>query len=74
MNKIDKVGEFPGGPVVRTLCFRCTTEEGTCSIPGWGTKIPQAVQYGQEKKKKTDRQGGLWFTVVLLKQGIFGSL
>jgi len=25
-------GEFPGGPVVRTLCFHC---RGTGSIPGW---------------------------------------
>ena len=30
--------EFPGGPVVRTLCFRCRG-----LISGWGTKIPQAM-------------------------------
>ena len=31
--------EFPGGPVVRTRRFHC---HGLGSIPGWGTKIPQA--------------------------------
>ena len=41
-------GEFPGGPVVRTRCFHCS---GTGAIPGWGTKIPQATQQGQKKKK-----------------------
>ena len=33
----DMFWEFPGGPVVRTLCFHC---RGPSSIPGWGTKIP----------------------------------
>ena len=27
------------------------TAEGPGSIPGWGTKIPQAAQRGQKKKK-----------------------
>ena len=38
--------EFPGGPVVRTLCFRsqgprfCAfTLKGPGSVPGWGAKI-----------------------------------
>ena len=26
--------------------------EGTGSIPGWGTKIPQAEQHSKKKKKK----------------------
>ena len=26
--------------------------EAPGSVAGWGTKIPQAVQYGQKKKKK----------------------
>ena len=34
--------EFPGGPVGRTPDFHC-------SIPGWGTKIPQT-------KKKNDNE------------------
>ena len=44
--------EFPGGPVVRTLRFHCPG-----LMPGQGTKIPQAVQHGQKKKKET--QGSL---------------
>ena len=41
--------EFPGCPVVRAPCFHC---RGTGSIPGRGTKIPQAEQHGKKKKKK----------------------
>ena len=41
--------EFPGGPVVRTRCFHCG---GPGSIPGWGTKIPQATQHNNNNKKK----------------------
>ena len=37
---------FPGGPVVRTQHFHC---QGPGSIPGWGTKIRQAMQCGQKK-------------------------
>ena len=38
--------------MVRTGQFHC---RGPGSIPGWGTKIPQAEQYGQKKKKKKDK-------------------
>ena len=47
--------EFPGSPVVRTLRCHC---HGLGSIPGWGTKIPQATWHSahahppQKKKKK----------------------
>ena len=34
------VGEFPGGPVVRTQRFHC---RGAGSIPCRGTKIPKAI-------------------------------
>ena len=37
--------EFPGGPVVRTQHFHCCD---TGSIPGQGTKIPQATQHNQK--------------------------
>ena len=37
--------EFPGGPGVRTPCFQCW---GPGSIPGRGTKIPQAAWCGQK--------------------------
>ena len=36
----NKNREFPDGTVVKTQCFHCW---GLCSIPGWGTKILQAV-------------------------------
>ena len=38
----------PDGPVVRTRCFHC---RGPSSIPGRGTKIPQATQCGHPLKK-----------------------
>ena len=38
--------EFLGGPVVRTRHFHC---QGPGSIPGQGTKIPQAMRHGQKK-------------------------
>ena len=40
--------EFPGCSVVRTRRFHCW---GLGSIPAQGTKIPHAMQHGQEKKK-----------------------
>ena len=52
MNELKKkkdCREFPGSPVVRTPCF---TYEGPGSIPGRGTKIPQAAWRGQKKKKR----------------------
>ena len=42
------IREFPCGPVVRTRYFHC---HGLGSIPGQGTKILQAIQQGQKKKK-----------------------
>ena len=44
------IWEFPGSPVVRTLC------RGPRFNPGQGTKIPQAVRPHQEKKINK-----LWF-------------
>ena len=42
--------EFPGGPVVKTLCFHC---QGPRFNP-WlgGTEILQVLQLGQKKKKR----------------------
>jgi hypothetical protein len=34
--------DFPGGPVVRALCFPC---RGTDAVPGRGNKIPPAAQH-----------------------------
>ena len=44
-------GEFLGSPVVRTWHFHC---QGLGSIPGQGTKIPQAMSQCQKKKKITE--------------------
>ena len=41
------VGDFLGGPVVKTLCFQ---GRGAGLIPGWGTKTPHAVQLQKKKK------------------------
>ena len=32
------------------------TAKGLGSIPGWGTKIPQATQGGQKEKNKTKQK------------------
>ena len=45
--KIQMDRDFPGGPVVKNL--PCNAGDAG-SIPGWGTKIPQAGQHGQKKR------------------------
>ena len=45
------VGDFPGGPVVRTLL---SNTEGVGSIPGWGIKILHAMRCHQTLKKKKE--------------------
>ena len=45
--KYDTNGEFPGGPAV----LGAFTAVGPGSVPGWGTKIPQATQHGQKEIK-----------------------
>ena len=44
--------KFPGSPVVKTWYFH---HWGPDLTPSWGTKIPQAAWYSQEKKKKLKR-------------------
>ena len=41
------LGEFPGGPVVRTLHFHC---RGLGFDPWLGTKIPKAMWRGLKKR------------------------
>ena len=41
-------GEFPGGPVVKTLHFNVG---GAGLIPGLGTKIPHALQSNNQNVK-----------------------
>ena len=47
MDKLDLIqellGDFPGGPVVKTPCFHCRGAGDVGSFPGWGTKIPHAA-------------------------------
>ena len=45
--KLSVIEEFPGSPVVRALPFY---HRGTGLNPGWGTKIPNAVQVQLKKK------------------------
>ena len=42
-------GDFPGCPVVKTLCFHC---RGSGSIIGWGTKIPHGFLTILESNRK----------------------
>ena len=39
-------------PAVQWLGLCASTAGGRRSIPGWGTKIPQAVPHGVARKKK----------------------
>ena len=43
----ESLGEFSGGPVVRTPCFH---SQDIGSVLNGGTKIPQIMQCRQEKK------------------------
>ena len=45
----DKLLDFPGGPMVKTLHFQC---RGTGLTPSWRTKIPYAACHRQKKKDK----------------------
>ena len=46
--KEEAFGEFPDGTVVRTQRFHCC---GPGSMPGWGTKILQAMLQLQKIKR-----------------------
>ena len=43
---MSELWNFPGGPVVKALCFKC---KYTGSVPGWGAKILHATQHGMQK-------------------------
>ena len=51
--KAHKLGEFPGGLVIRTLGFHC---RGRGSIPGLGTEIPASHAAQQNKQTKQQQQ------------------
>ena len=42
-------GSSPGGPVVKTSPSKA---EGAGSIPGWGSKVPHALEPKQNKQTK----------------------
>ena len=48
--ELTRLGEFPGGLVVRILGFYCC---GLGSASDWRTEILQAMRHGGEKKKLT---------------------
>ena len=56
-SKMLKTWEFLGNLVVRILGFHC---HGQGSVPGWGTRPPQAMQCSQKKKKMLKIHP--WFT------------
>ena len=58
MAKMKKTRKFPGSPVVRTGHVHCCSSG---SLPGQGTKIPQAMQYGQKKQKYQQHSVGRVF-------------
>ena len=47
-SRVPTRGEFPGGPMVKTYLVLSLQWLG--SIPGWGTKIPQALWYKKINK------------------------
>ena len=49
-------------PVVKWLRLPASITVGVGLIPGWGTKIPQSTQHGQnvKKKKKKKKKKKLW--------------
>ena len=55
--------------MVRTWCFHCG---GPGSIPGWGIKIPQALQCGQKKRMLTGT-GTHYFHCILLIEVVTGT-
>ena len=53
--KVERLpGEFPGGLVVRISGFHCHHQ---CSIPGWGTEIPQSTWCSQKEREKGRKEG-----------------
>ena len=54
---VRKKGGGGGGNslAVQGLGLPGPTAGGRGSIPGWGAKIPQAMQYGKKKKRKKEK-------------------
>ena len=52
MQDLAFISEVCLGNSLAVLPLRASTAGGTGSVPGQGTKIPQALQHGQRKKEK----------------------
>ena len=50
--------------VVQWLGLRASTARGMDSIPGWGTKIPHAMQCGQKNKVTKNCTASFQFTLL----------
>ena len=50
--KKSDLGDYPSGPVFKTVFSRAGVQGWGGSIPSWGTKIPHAASCDQKKKKK----------------------
>ena len=55
-SKIPKHWDFPGDPLVKTICFQY---RGLGSIPGWGTKIPDTMEHSRKTNKQTKKNNPL---------------
>ena len=49
--KKSDLGDYPSGPVFKTVFSRAGVQGWGGSIPSWGTKIPHAVWHGQRINK-----------------------
>ena len=57
----NKPWTFPGGLVVRTLCFHC---QDVGSIPGLGTKILQAILHSKNKNKTKQNKKTILYSLA----------
>ena len=68
----NKPWDFPGGPVVKTLCFHCR-ESRVWSLACQGIKIPHAKRWGQKKKEKDTSLGNQKQDILKWKDSIYKS-
>ena len=53
---VESLSTLGNSLVAQWLGLHAPTAGGPGSIPGWGTKIPHAVQRSQKKKKKDNNK------------------
>ena len=68
-------GQFTGNSLeVQWLELGTFTAKGPGSIPGWGTKVPQAVQHGQKninKQKDNSQNGRQYMQIIYLIRDLY---